>query len=61
MLGEHQDAVVAEERIHSWAGAAAGTGAAAALLQREDERKATARAAWPGAWNDLRRAAKKLL
>ena len=61
VLGEHQDAAVAEERIHSWAGAAAGTGAAAALLQREDERKAIARAAWPGAWKDLRRAAKKLV
>ena len=61
VLGEHQDAVVAEERIRSWAGAAAGTGAAEALLQREDERKATARAAWPVAWKDLRRAAKKLL
>ena len=60
MLGEHQDAAVAEERIRAWAGDAAATGAAEALLQREDERKATARADWPAAWKELRRAAKQL-
>ena len=60
VLGEHQDAVVAEERIRAWAGDDHATGAAEALLQREDERKAVARADWPAAWKELRRAAKQL-
>jgi len=60
VLGEHQDATVAEERIRAWAGDAAETGAAAELLRREDERKAAARADWPPAWKSLREAAKRL-
>ena len=60
VLGEHQDAAVAEERIRAWAGGADATGAVEALLQREDERKAAARAAWPVGWKELRRAAKQL-
>jgi CHAD domain-containing protein len=60
VLGEHQDAAVAEERIRAWAGDADTAGVAEALLQREDERKAAARVDWPGAWKELRRAAKQL-
>ena len=60
VLGEHQDAAVAEERIRAWAGTGARAGAAAALLRREDERKAAARADWHAAWKALRRAAERL-
>jgi CHAD domain-containing protein len=60
VLGEHQDAVVAEERIRAWAGKADGAGAADALLRQEDERKAARRADWPAAWKELRRAAKRV-
>jgi CHAD domain-containing protein len=58
VLGEHQDAVVAEERIRAWAGEQQSS-TAGALLAREDERKAAARADWPAAWKALRRAAKQ--
>ncbi len=39
VLGEHQDAAVAEERIRAWSDGS-GSDAAAPLLQREHERKA---------------------
>lgn len=61
VLGEHQDACVAEQRIRAWAETApAGAQAAERLLRLEDGRKADARAAWPGAWRKLRRRAAKL-
>jgi CHAD domain-containing protein len=60
VLGEHQDAVVADDRIRAWAGDGAGTEAVDRLRARERERRDAARAAWPAAWRSLRRAAKPL-
>ena len=60
VLGEHQDATVAEARIRAWAADGAGGGAATRLVERERERKAAARAAWPSAWKALRKAAKRI-
>ena len=60
VLGGHQDAVVAEERIRAWAGKDVETGAPARLVEAEQERRASARAAWPKAWDALRKAAKRL-
>lgn len=61
VLGAHQDAVVAEERIRSWAEASGRSAepAAARLSELERERRAAARAAWPEAWARLERAARK--
>lgn len=61
VLGEHQDAVVAEERIRSWAEDAGRSAdrAATRLTELERERRAGARAAWPDAWARLERAARK--
>ena len=61
VLGEHQDAVVAEERIRAWAESAQPEGRVAAgrLVQLERERRAVSRAAWPEAWARLDRAARK--
>jgi CHAD domain-containing protein len=61
VLGEHQDACVAEARIRAWPEAVPeGAQAAERLLRLEDARKAEARAAWPAAWRELRRRAAKL-
>ncbi len=61
VLGEHQDAVVADERIRAWAAGRSGTTDAIDHLRaRERERRDAARAAWPAAWKSLRRAAKPL-
>ena len=60
VLGEHQDAVVAEARIRAWAAGGADAHAAALLAAREHERMESARKAWPRAWKSLRRAAKPL-
>jgi CHAD domain-containing protein len=60
VLGEHQDATVAEARVRVWAADGAGGVAATRLIERERERKAAARAAWPAAWKALRAAAKPL-
>ncbi len=60
VLGEHQDAAVAEERIRTWAADGADGDAASRLLEREHERKAASREAWPAVWKALRRAAKPL-
>jgi CHAD domain-containing protein len=59
VLGEHQDAVVAEGRLRELAGGAAQAQALAAgrLVERERERKAKARGAWRKAWRKLERAA----
>jgi CHAD domain-containing protein len=57
VLGEHQDAVVAAERLRELA-AEAGPGAALAagrLIEREENRRMDARAAWPKAWKKLRK------
>jgi CHAD domain-containing protein len=58
VLGDHQDAVVAAERLRELA-AQAGPGqalAAGRLIEREEERRTDARAAWPKAWKKLRKA-----
>ncbi|MEI7760194.1 MAG: CYTH and CHAD domain-containing protein [Thermoleophilia bacterium] len=60
ILGDHQDAVFAEARIRSWLAAGpAGAFAAGRLVQRERDRKAAARAAWPDTWQRLDRAARR--
>lgn len=57
VLGEHQDAVVATERLRELAAEATPDQAVAAgrLIEREGERRAEARAAWPKAWTKLRK------
>ncbi|HEX2302757.1 MAG TPA: CYTH and CHAD domain-containing protein [Gaiella sp.] len=60
VLGEHQDATVAEARIRAWAADRAGGDAASRLVEREHERKATQRDSWPSAWKALKKAAKPL-
>lgn len=56
VLGEHQDAVVAAERLRELAAESAPEQALVAgrLVQREEERRAAARDAWPKAWLELR-------
>jgi CHAD domain-containing protein len=58
VLGEHQDAVVAEERLRALAARASPAQAVAAgrLIERERGRRAQARADWPQAWRRLRKA-----
>ena len=55
VLGGHQDAVVAAERLRELASAAAPGQALAAgrLVEREQQRRLEARAAWPKAWKKL--------
>ncbi len=57
-LGEHQDAVVAAERLRELAAAgdAALAFAAGRLAAREDARRLEARKRWPTAWRRLRKA-----
>jgi CHAD domain-containing protein len=61
VLGEHQDAVVAEERLR----AAAGVGshelalACGRLVERQRRRRESTRAEWRDAWKALRRAGKR--
>jgi CHAD domain-containing protein len=61
VLGEHQDSVVAEERIVEWA---AGRPEAAMLVQRlverEHGRQHDARKRWPAAWKSLEAAGRRL-
>ncbi len=60
VLGEHQDAAVAEEQINAWVeGTSAGANAAALLLERESERRRKARKEWPRAWKTLEKRAEK--
>lgn len=62
ILGDHQDAVVAQIRIREWArssSAPGGTLAAGRLVQLERDRMAAARAAWPAVWLRLDRAARR--
>jgi len=58
VLGEHQDAVVAEERLRALAAEATPAQALAAgrLVDRERIRRAQTRAAWPAVWRKLKRA-----
>lgn len=60
VLGDHQDATVAEARIRELVGQLRGTGrtalCAGRLIERQRARRAAARAAWPQAWKRLRRA-----
>ena len=60
VVGAHQDAVVAEERIRTAVRRARGVGsglAAGRLIERERMRRAHARAGLPKAWKRLRRRA----
>jgi CHAD domain-containing protein len=59
VLGEHQDAIVAEARLRELLAKAQGSDAAFAagrLVERERMRRARARAAFPKAWRKLERA-----
>ena len=60
VLGEHQDAVVAEERIRALVAELRGTGrtalAAGRLIERQRQRRSRARASWRKAWKRLARA-----
>ena len=62
ILGDHQDAVVAQERIREWAESAPAPESAFAagrLVQLERDRMAAARAAWPDTWERLDKAARE--
>ena len=64
ILGDHQDAVVAQGRIREWADSASAPGSAFAagrLVQLERDRMAAARAAWPDTWRRLNRAARRAI
>jgi|Tabmets5t2r1_1033131.scaffolds.fasta_scaffold01791_3 CHAD domain-containing protein len=60
ILGEHQDAVVAEARIRDLVGRLHGTGrtalAAGRLIERQRSRRLEERQAWKKAWKRLERA-----
>ncbi len=60
VLGEHQDAAVAEERLRALSRDVPPDQAVVAglLIAREQVKRAAARAAWPKAWQALERAAK---
>ena len=61
VLGEHQDAVVADEHVKAWtAGEPDREAAAAPLLERERQRREEARSSWPAAWKKLRKRARKV-
>lgn len=57
VLGEHQDSVVAAERLRALAAGAPPEKALAAgrLIEREQEHRMESRAAWPKAWKKLRK------
>lgn len=67
VLGEHQDACVAQQRVRALLaalGPAAGSDvafAAGRLFEREDLRRHATRAAWPAAWQAVRATAKTAL
>jgi len=56
VLGEHQDAVVAADRLRELGIPAAPEQALVAgrLVEREEGRRSEARAAWPKTWRKLR-------
>jgi CHAD domain-containing protein len=62
VLGEHQDAIVAEERLRGLLGPRSTTAQAVAagrLVERERIRRAEAREEWPSAWQELERTGRK--
>ena len=61
VIGEHQDAVVAEDRLRELALRGGGkTGLAAGrLVERQRQRKREARRAYPAAWRRLQKAGRK--
>jgi len=62
ILGDHQDAVVAQARIRDWVATTvdpASEFAAGRLVQLERDRMAEMRSAWPGAWERLDQAARR--
>jgi CHAD domain-containing protein len=61
VIGEHQDATVAEERIRALADRLPPDAVLAGgrLIERERERRAAARAALPKAWRKLRKAGER--
>ena len=62
ILGDHQDAVVAQARIRDWVASASDPAsgfAAGRLVQLERDRMAAARAAWPDTWRRLDEAARR--
>jgi len=65
VLGEHQDAVVAEERVRGLLEQVRGAGrtsfAAGRLVERQVARRVAARAGWPRAWRRLEKAGDKAL
>ena len=59
VLGEHQDAIVAESVVRDLAARARGAGASLAagrIIERQQDRRRQAREAFPKAWKRLRRA-----
>lgn len=61
-LGEHQDAVVAEERVRALLRGSRATGtafAAGRLVERQRARRAAARAGFASAWESLERAGRR--
>jgi CHAD domain-containing protein len=62
VLGEHQDAIVAEARLRSLLGPRSTTAQAVAvgrLVERERVRQGDTRAGWPAVWKRLDRAGRK--
>jgi CHAD domain-containing protein len=62
VIGEHQDAVVAEERVRGLLGKVEGARAhftAGRIVERERERRRAARAAVPAAWARLEKSGKR--
>jgi CHAD domain-containing protein len=62
VIGDHQDAVVAEEQIRALlvhVDAPRAQFAAGQLVERERERRRDARAAWPSAWAQLEKSGKR--
>lgn len=55
VVGEHQDAIVAEERIRAYAESADAAFGAGRLVERQHARRVRARAELPKAWKRLRR------
>jgi CHAD domain-containing protein len=60
VVGAHQDAVVAEEKLRALAASDGAAFAAGRLVERERERKRLARRELPRAWSRLERAGKKV-
>jgi CHAD domain-containing protein len=61
VLGDHQDAVVAEERLRNWAASDPHSAfAAGRLAERAERRRADARASWRVAWRHLDRRARAI-